>query len=354
VFRRDVTRDHRLPLSVRHTLSIEAGMNDAVVLPATLVLAVLATGVSRGLADWAAFAAGLLIVGPAIGVAVAVVGIRALVWLRRRRFVRHDYESLYSLGVAFTAYALAEAVGGSGYLAAFSAGVAIAALDVELCECFSEYGKTTAEMSMLVTFLLLGAPLASAALSSLSPATIGFAVLALLVARPLAFGVTMLRSQASWGGRAFMAWFGPRGLNSLLLALLAIGVGIPPALRSLAWSAWSFCCRSFCMACLQPRSRPGTPVANESRSCPKRPSRGPAYCLIAINRSLRYRESNPTTCWLGCSPANPSPFWILGARLPTMPAGFASLARFEWRLTRSPSVTRSSRGTASSPLLHLR
>jgi len=70
--------------------------------------------------------------------------------------VRRDYESLYSLGIAFTAFAAAETVHGSGFLAAFAAGMTIAALDVELCDCFVEYGAVTAEMLLLFTFVLLG------------------------------------------------------------------------------------------------------------------------------------------------------------------------------------------------------
>ena len=73
--------------------------------------------------------------------------------------VRRDYESLYSLGVAFAAFAAAEAVHGSGFLAAFAAGLTIAALDVELCDCFLEYGETTAEMALLFTFVLFGSSL---------------------------------------------------------------------------------------------------------------------------------------------------------------------------------------------------
>ena len=77
--------------------------------------------------------------------------------VRKRVGVRRDYESLYALGVAFTAFAAAEAVDGSGFLAAFAAGLTIAALDVELCDCFLDYGEATAEMLLLLTFVAFGA-----------------------------------------------------------------------------------------------------------------------------------------------------------------------------------------------------
>ena len=77
--------------------------------------------------------------------------------VRSRVGVRRDYESLYALGVAFTAFAAAEAVGGSGFLAAFAGGLMVAALDVELCDCFLDYGEASAEMFLLLTFVAFGA-----------------------------------------------------------------------------------------------------------------------------------------------------------------------------------------------------
>ena len=229
VLLRDVTRDPRMPLAVRHTLSVEAGTNDLIVLPATLVLAAVASGVSRDAGDWVRFGIGLLVLGPMVGVAVALIAIRAVAWLRQRQLIRRDYESLYSLGVAFVAYSAAQLLGGSGFVAAFAAGLTIAILDVELCDCFLEYGETTAEVAMLLTFVFVGAALVAAAGDAFGPATLIFALLSLCVARPLAFAVALARSDASRDGRLLLAWFGPRGLNSLLLLILAVSEGIPNA-----------------------------------------------------------------------------------------------------------------------------
>jgi NhaP-type Na+/H+ or K+/H+ antiporter len=231
VLLRDVIRDPRLPLSVRHTLSVEAGTNDLIVLPLTLFLAALAADAGRTAGDWVGFALDLLVLGPLAGVGVALVAIKALAWLRRRQIIRRDYESLYSIGVAFVAYSAAQLLGGSGFVAAFAAGLTVALLDLELCDCFLEYGETTAEVAMLLTFVFLGATLVESALDALGPATLLFAFLALVVARPLAFLVVLARSEASWDARLLLAWFGPRGLNSLLLLILAVAEGVPQANR---------------------------------------------------------------------------------------------------------------------------
>ncbi len=166
----------------------------------------------------------LLLLGPGLGVAVGLFALATLDLVRRRTGVRRDYESLYSLGIAFAAYAAAESVHGSGFLAAFAAGLTIAALDVELCDCFREYGETTAELALLLTFVLLGSSLIWTGLSFATGATALFAAF-VLVARPVlylaAFAPMRIEPRARW----LVAWFGPRGLSSLLLALLAVFAG---------------------------------------------------------------------------------------------------------------------------------
>jgi NhaP-type Na+/H+ or K+/H+ antiporter len=144
--------------------------------------------------------------------------------VRRQLGVRRDYESLYSLGVALAAYAAAEAVHGSGFVAAFIAGLLIAALDVELCDCFLEYGETTAELALLFAFVLFGSSLIWTGFGMLDGPTLAFAAVALL-ARPAVFLVSLAGSSLELRSRLFVAWFGPRGLSSLLLVLLPAFAG---------------------------------------------------------------------------------------------------------------------------------
>jgi NhaP-type Na+/H+ or K+/H+ antiporter len=169
---------------------------------------------------------GLFVLGPGAGIAVGLIGVAALDLIRKRLGVRRDYESLYSLGVAFSAYAAAEAVHGSGFLAAFAAGLTIAALDVELCDCFIEYGGVTAEMMLLFTFVIFGSSLIWTGFSGLDVPTVIFAVFAMLVRVPV-YLLSLLGSNVNRRGRLIIAWFGPSGLSSLLLVLLPVFAGVP-------------------------------------------------------------------------------------------------------------------------------
>jgi NhaP-type Na+/H+ or K+/H+ antiporter len=157
---------------------------------------------------------------------VAGLATITLEFVRRRTGIRRDYESIYSLGIAFAAFAAAEAFHGSGFLAAFAAGLTISVLDVELCDCFLEYGETTAEMALLFTFVLFGTSVVWTGLPAISGTTMAFAGL-VFVARPVAFVPALMMARTSWRTRFLIAWFGPRGLSSLLLVLLPVFAGIP-------------------------------------------------------------------------------------------------------------------------------
>jgi NhaP-type Na+/H+ and K+/H+ antiporter len=227
VLLRGVLNGPDLPAAARQALRLESGLNDVVLLPVVLVaMPFLDPSTAATSIDWARVTLSLFVLGPGAGIAVGLLAIAALDLVRRQLGVRRDYESLYSLGVAFTAYAAAESVHGSGFLAAFAAGLTIAALDVDLCDCFVDYGATTAEMALLLTFVLFGGSLIWRGLTVLSGATLAFAVIVLLI-RPPVFLVSLIRSGVDPRDRLLIAWFGPRGLSSLLLVLLPVFAGLP-------------------------------------------------------------------------------------------------------------------------------
>src|SRR5687768_4377357 len=228
VLLRGLLRRRDIPNAARQALRLESGLNDVVLLPVVLVAMVfMGHTAESGEVNWGQMFLDLFLLGPGAGVAVGLLGVALLDLMRRRIGVRRDYESLYSLGVAFAAFAAAEALHGSGFLAAFAAGLTIAALDVELCDCFLEYGETTAEMALLFTFVLFGSSLIWSGLGVVSASTLLFTGAALLL-RPLAFLPALsLARGLSWRNRALIAWFGPRGLSSLLLVLLPVFAGVP-------------------------------------------------------------------------------------------------------------------------------
>ncbi len=223
---REIVRDHRIPRSVRQVLKIEAGMNDIVVLPVILVLIAVAADEAADAAAWSAFLAKLLLVGPAVGFAIGGLGSWVMAKIDTRMGVRMEHQALYGVGLVLASYTAATAAGGDGFLGAFFAGLAVVVLNQRLCDCFLDYGEVTSEMAMLLAFVLFGAVLSGIIDTVSVGPTIALAALVVFVIRPSVLGLLLARANLSWEAHAFVSWFGPRGLNSLLLVLLVVQAGI--------------------------------------------------------------------------------------------------------------------------------
>ena len=231
---RETLRDLRIPQPVREVLKIEAGMNDIVVLPVILVLIAIARSEVGGLGGWAGMLGQLLLVGPLVGLAVGALGAWLMTKFQAHTRVRLEHQALYGVGLVLASYSTASIAGGDGFLAAFFAGLAVVLLNRKLCDCFLEYGQVTAEVAMLLAFVVFGAAL-SGLIGSVSIWRVAvLAALVIFVFRPSVIGLVLARANMSWEAHAFVSWFGPRGLNSLLLCLLAVRAGVPGAESLLA------------------------------------------------------------------------------------------------------------------------
>lgn len=282
VLLRSVLRVPALPATTRVALRLESGMNDAMLLP-IIVLATLAAQQTAPLSgqELGRSLIGLFLLGPVLGAVVGWAGITMLDTVRSRVGVRRDYESLYALGLGFAAYAAAEAVGGSGFLAAFAAGLAIAALDVELCDCFLEYGEATAEMLLLLTFVAFGTSLIWTGFSAATWPGLVFAVIA-LVARTAVLYPVLSQIGVRGRDRKLIALFGPRGLSSLLLILLPVFAGVSGAERLFT---------IVCLVVLLSLVVHGTVIGLFLRGGPRQPSTLPA--TAAANDQAAGSEATP-------------------------------------------------------------
>ena len=179
-------------------------------------------------AGWAVFAFKLALIGPVAGAVVGALGAWLMTKADERYAIRQEYQALYGIGLVLAAFAVGDAVGGDGFLAAFAAGAAITFFNHRLCSCFLEFGEVVAEMAMLVAFVLFGALLWDVIGLAPLPEALVLAAIAVLLVRPLVM-TALLRvehARLSRHARLFIAWFGPRGLNSLLFGLLAFEAGV--------------------------------------------------------------------------------------------------------------------------------
>jgi NhaP-type Na+/H+ or K+/H+ antiporter len=228
---RAIFRNERIPLPIRQILTLEAGMNDIIILPVILLLIAVVQGQVGNLSSWPVFLTRLLLLGPLIGLATGVMG----AWLLKRVDdligVRLEYQALFGLGLAFAAYSASTTAGGHGLLAVFACGIAVMLTNKKMCQCFLEYGEVTSEMAMLITFAVFGAVLSTIVASNITSVPmlpiVGLALWSIFLVRPLVMGVLLIRANISWEAHALISWLGPRGLDSILLALLMVQAGLP-------------------------------------------------------------------------------------------------------------------------------
>lgn len=224
---RAVVSDPRLPVRIRQTLNVESGLNDGAMLPLVTVLLALAaeeaqTQAGSGAGQWLAFVAGQLGFGLVCGVLIGAVGAWVLHRQAQAGRVEGIYRQLATLAIAAGAYAGAELVGGNGFVAAFVAGLAFGRVAPHASQDVADFTEDEGELLSSLTFLVFGAVIASPRLGDLTWQILLYAVCSLTIVRMLPVLISLLGSGTRMETRLFLGWFGPRGLASILFALLVL------------------------------------------------------------------------------------------------------------------------------------
>jgi NhaP-type Na+/H+ or K+/H+ antiporter len=236
-----VVTDRRIPGRVRRTLNVESGLNDGLVVPVFLA-ALGALEVEAGEESGGHFAR-LLVEQIGFGALAGVVAGTACVWLlsesRRRGWIDETWGLILTLATPALAYALALEVEGSGFIAAYVAGLAFGHGVGDREGGPIELSEQLGQLLGAVTWLAFGAVLLSEVLDELSLSILAYAVLSLTIVRMGPVFLALAGSGIDIRTRAFMGWFGPRGLASLVFALLAFEESIPHGDRVLAIAGWT-------------------------------------------------------------------------------------------------------------------
>ncbi len=223
-----VVNSRLVPLRIRQALNVESGLNDGLVTPIVLVAASLAA--AEGEADqtaWIADAVAQILLGAGGGIAVGALGALALRVAVGRGWMLDGTRWMATPAIAFLAWFVAHELGGNVFVAAFAAGLATTAAYGRVPDAFLEFAEIGSELLGLIVFFLFGALLVGIG-GGISVPVVIYAVLSLTVVRMLPVAAALSGTGLRPPTVAFIGWFGPRGLASLVLALVAIGDGTGP------------------------------------------------------------------------------------------------------------------------------
>jgi NhaP-type Na+/H+ or K+/H+ antiporter len=225
-----VVNDRSIPVRIRQAINVESGVNDGFVTP--LVLFAVAIGeveVAGTDTDWVKFAVSQIGWGVLVGLVLGVVGARLLRLAVAKGHLSPSFRWAVAPALAILAWTITPALGGNAFIAAFVAGIATAAVGGRLPDAFTEFGETTGELAGLAVFFLLGVLMPQ--IEGYSAAVLAYALLSLTVIRMVPVAVALLGTNLLVPTVAFIGWFGPRGLASIVLGLLALGDGRAPTLE---------------------------------------------------------------------------------------------------------------------------
>jgi NhaP-type Na+/H+ or K+/H+ antiporter len=216
-----VVTAQRVPALVRHTLNLESGLNDGLALPFVLFFLALASPSGGDAGTEAAKLAGEALVGAAIGVALGVAAGRLHRHLPGGGLTAR-YEGIYAVGFALVAFGFTDATYGNGLIAAFVCGIAMGAAEREVPDAFVDFAENASAIFQVLTFFVFGALIVTTHYDGSVVALIAFAAFALLLARPVAVLLALLRTGLPRPLQLFIAWFGPKGVASMLFALFVL------------------------------------------------------------------------------------------------------------------------------------
>ena len=218
-----VVTNRRLPSRIRQGLNVESGLNDGVCVPLLIIFLTLAEAEeSAGHIEPLRVVAEEIGFGIVGGVVAGALGAWVLRRFAARGWMEGTWKQINSVATPLLAYSVAAALGGSGFIAAFTAGILFGVVAGEEAEPTTLLAEESGELLDATTFLLFGAVLLGPALGELDWRIASYAVLSLTLVRLLPVALAMVGTGMGRVTLGFLGWFGPRGLASIVFVLILV------------------------------------------------------------------------------------------------------------------------------------
>lgn len=220
-----VIKSKQIPSDIRQSVSVESGFNDGIALPPVFVcIAILAAsmGLDHGSEPWLEFIGKQLSLGPVIGALVGWTGGKMVEKAATLDWMHPTFQRLAALSLALIAFALAEYIGGNGFIAAFAAGLFLGIKNPGIRERIQEFGEAEGTLLSLTVFLIFGIAIIPATVAYWGWAELCYAILSLTFIRIVPVLISLIGTRLDFKTRLFFGWFGPRGIASILYLLIMV------------------------------------------------------------------------------------------------------------------------------------
>jgi NhaP-type Na+/H+ or K+/H+ antiporter len=237
-----VVTNPRVPRVIRHSLNLESGLNDGLALPAVLALTAALTGPSHFV--WWRFVLENVGLGLVWGVAVGLLAAWALPSDRNLGSgIPAHQRALYALGVGFLTYGTSLVPPhDNGLIAVYVAAITLGIRRPDIAAYFQRQSEDIVEIVKIGVFVVFGSLLTFGTLFSGGWGAVAIVAVTLLVARPVAVFTALVRTHTDFATRAFMSWFGPKGVATITFSLLVLSARVPGAVRLFHYAALAVFC----------------------------------------------------------------------------------------------------------------
>ncbi|MHC4222003.1 MAG: cation:proton antiporter, partial [Planctomycetota bacterium] len=225
-----VVTNKAVPTQIREGLNIESGLNDGLCVPILFVFIALAigSGIEGGSTMLALeHLAGELGIGLAVGLGLTAVGTRAMRWCRDKGWLTEIWKQVTVVALAIACFSVAQSLHGSGYIAAFTGGLLFGFRAKEATHRLVLAAEGTGETLALMTWLAFGATVIGQSVEYFTWEMLVYALLSLTVIRIVPIYLSLSASGESRSSKLFLGWFGPRGLASIVFAIIVINMEVP-------------------------------------------------------------------------------------------------------------------------------
>jgi NhaP-type Na+/H+ or K+/H+ antiporter len=212
-----VITNEAVPDEVRQGLNVESGLNDGICVPVLLVKLVIEE----------------IGIGLAVGLVLTYFAVRLFRVARLRQWLTHTWIQVPVVALALSCFAIAQYLGGSGFIAAFSGGILAGImsshshLSKEMHDQFLLASEGTGDTLALITWVIFGSAVVGQAVGNFNWMILLYSVLSLTVIRMLPVFLSLTGSGIDTEGKLFIGWFGPRGLASIVFGVIVLESGLP-------------------------------------------------------------------------------------------------------------------------------
>ncbi len=225
-----VVTNPNVPAKIREDLNVESGLNDGICVPILFALLAIATNQNTE-GSTTQLVLGLFAeeigIGVLVGASFAFIAVQLGRFCLERNWISPTWKDISVVTLAIACFATAQSLGGSGFIASFVGGLVFGGTTRTEKEELLQGSEATGDTVSLITWVVFGSAVVSLAIGQITWSILLYAILSLTVIRilPVLFSLTGVSLDLE--SKLFVGWFGPRGLASIVFAVIVLDANLP-------------------------------------------------------------------------------------------------------------------------------